>query len=254
MALQDHTISEKCIKTTSAPPMCAILPNVFCPNQPIILSSRLSIQVLRELHAQERVMNFYFRGAYYSFTQTQVAIAALVVVLAIIIAIAAFQQRGTTRTTSFRTRFGTEYDRALLAHGSKQEAEDMLAGRESRVQSLEIRDLNSDERNHFNEDWKVIQARFVDHPRFAVTEADDLINALLESRGYPHANFEQRAADISVTHPHIMEDYRLAHSVAVRLGNAEATTEELRTAIIQYRSVFDELVQATRPAPQLTTA
>jgi len=100
-------------------------------------------------------MNFYFRGAYYSFTQTQVAIAALVVVLAIIIAIAAFQQRGTTRTTSFRTRFGTEYDRALLAHGSRQEAEDMLAGRESRVQSLEIRDLNSDERNHFNEDWKV---------------------------------------------------------------------------------------------------
>ena len=82
----------------------------------------------------------------------------------------------------------------------------------------------------------------------AVTEADDLINALLEARGYPQASFEQRAADVSVHYPRVMEDYRSAHSVAVRLGKVEATTEELRTAMIQYRAIFDDLLRAPEPA------
>jgi hypothetical protein len=91
-----------------------------------------------------------------------------------------------------------------------------------------------------------VQSRFVDHPRAAVTEANDLINALLEARGYPMVGFEQRAADVSVTYPRVMENYRIAHGIAVRHAGAEATTEELRTAMIQYRSIFDELAQAQK--------
>ena len=95
-------------------------------------------------------------------------------------------------------------------------------------------------------EWQTVQSRFVDHPKPAVTEADNLVNALLEARGYPLASFEQRAADISVTYPRVIENYRLAHAVAVRLSPVEATTEELRTAMIQYRDIFDELIQPKR--------
>ena len=96
-----------------------------------------------------------------------------------------------------------------------------------------------------------MQSRFVDHPKAAVTEADDLIAALLEARGYPKDGFEQRAADVSVSYPRVMEDYRVAHAIAVR---AQAGTEELRTAMIQYRSIFDELAQAQTPQERKSAA
>jgi hypothetical protein len=92
-----------------------------------------------------------------------------------------------------------------------------------------------------------VQSRFVDHPRGAVTEADELVSSLLKARGYPVADFDQRAADISVNHPRLVEYYRSAHGVAVRLGKDEASTEDLRTAMIQYRSLFDELVEVKTP-------
>jgi len=99
-----------------------------------------------------------------------------------------------------------------------------------------------------------VQSRFVDHPKAAVTEADDLITTLLEARGYAEDNFEQRAADISVTYPRVMEHYRVAHAIAVRPGRSEASTEELRTAMIQYRAIFDELVQALKPQEKKSAA
>ncbi len=99
-----------------------------------------------------------------------------------------------------------------------------------------------------------MQSRFVDHPKAAVTEADDLVNAILTARGYPQAGFDQRAADVSVTYPRVMENYRVAHDIAVRPGRPEATTEELRTAMIQYRAIFDELVQAQKPVEQRSAA
>ena len=111
---------------------------------------------------------------------------------------------------------------------------------------MTIRDLGLSERERFIAEWQTVQSRFLDHPVAAVTEADDLIAALLESRGYPKDSFEQRAADISVTYPRVMENYRAAHAIAVRPGRAEASTEELRTAMIQYRAIFDELVQAQK--------
>jgi hypothetical protein len=199
-------------------------------------------------------MQFHFNGIDYQFTTTQVIVAALVFVLVVGIAIAWYVERRRTRTLAFRNRFGTEYDRAVLAHGSSREAEAKLAARETRVQTLEIRDLGATERERFVTEWHTVQSRFVDHPRSAVTEADDLVNALLEARGYPQSSFEQRAADVSVSYPRVMENYRLAHGIAVRLGGVEATTEELRTAMIQYRAIFDELVQDRKPSETRTAA
>jgi hypothetical protein len=100
----------------------------------------------------------------------------------------------------------------------------------------------------------MVQSRFIDHPKGAVIEADELINTVLLSRGYPASTFEQRAADLSVNHPLLMENYRSAHGIAVRPGPVLATTEELRTAMIHYRSIFDELVQAQVPIERTPAA
>jgi hypothetical protein len=188
------------------------------------------------------------------FTHTQIAIAVFVLLVVVAIAIGAYLKHRKTRTEAFRNRFGTEYDRAVLTHGSAQKAEAKLAGRETRVEALKIRDLSATERERFLAEWQVVQSRFVDHPKAAVSEADDLINALLLACGYPQAGFEQRAADVSVSYPRVMENYRLANAVAVRPGRVEATTEELRTAMIQYRAMFDELVQVQTPAASRSAA
>lgn len=182
----------------------------------------------------------------YHFTDTQLITAAVVLVFLVIVAIVGFEHRRKTRTRALRNRFGSEYDREVTQHGSVRKAESKLAIRQTRVEALKIRELGATERERFVAEWQTVQSRFVDHPHAAVTEADDLIAALLEARGYPKDNFEQRAADISVSYPRVMENYRVAHSIAVRPGRVEASTEELRTAMIQYRSIFDELVQAQK--------
>ena len=199
-------------------------------------------------------MEFQFNGMYYSFTNSQLIVGAFVLVVIVAIAIAAYAEHRKTRTQALRNRFSSEYDREVLKRGSSLQAESKLADRETHVKTLEIRDLGVVERDRFVTEWCTVQSRFVDHPKSAVTEADDLINALLEARGYPHASFEQRAADLSVSYPRVMEKYRLAHGIAVRLGRVEATTEELRTAMIQYRAIFDELAQPLKPAEQRSAA
>ena len=187
-------------------------------------------------------MNYQLMG--YNFTTIELVAAAVVLVVLILVVVGVFIQRRKVRTLEFRNRFGSEYDLAVVKHGSAHEAEAKLADRENRVGALKIRELGATERERFVTEWHTVQSRFVDHPRMAVTEADDLINALLEARGYPQVGFEQRAADVSVHYPRVMENYRVAHSIAVRHGQAEATTEELRTAMIQYRSIFDDLLQS----------
>jgi hypothetical protein len=199
-------------------------------------------------------MQFQFNGVYYQFTNTQLAWAALVLIVVVLIVIGAFLERRKSKTQAFRKRFGTEYDRAVLSQGSPSKAEIKLADRETRVEALKIRDLGVTERDRFVAEWQTVQSRFVDHPRAAVTEADDLINAILEARGYPLAGFEQRADDLSVTYPRIMENYRIAHSVALRPGQLEASTEELRVAMIQYRAIFDELLQDKKPSEDKVAA
>jgi hypothetical protein len=180
------------------------------------------------------------------FTNTEIIVAVVVLFLIITIAVGVYFKYRKTRTLGFRNRFGTEYDRAVLTHGSSRKAEAKLANRENRVEALRIRDLGATERERFISEWQTVQSRFVDHPKAAVTEADDLINALLLARGYPKVEFEQRAEDVSVTYPRVMENYRLANAIAVRPGRVEATTEELRTAMIQYRAMFDELLQTQK--------
>jgi hypothetical protein len=193
-------------------------------------------------------MQFQFNGVDYFFTYTQLTVAAVVLVILVLVAVGAYVEHRKAKTLALRNRFGSEYDRAVLTHGSTHNAEAKLADRETRVEHFEIRDLGVTERERFVAEWHTVQSRFVDHPKPAVTEADDLVNELLEARGYPVASFEQRAADVSVTYPRVMENYRLAHAVAVRPGLVEATTEELRTAMIQYRAIFDEVVQPRKPS------
>jgi hypothetical protein len=188
------------------------------------------------------------------FTNTQLIVAALVLVVVAVIAVFVYLERRKTRTRAFRNRFGTEYDRAVVKHGSPSKAEAKLADRETRVEALKIRDLGATEHDRFVAEWHTVQSRFVDHPMAAVTEADDLINALLEARGYPKAAFDQRADDVSVHYPRVMQNYRLAHAIAVHTGAVEATTEELRTAMIQYRAIFDDLLQPQIPSEARTAA
>ena len=147
-------------------------------------------------------------------------------------------------TAGLRQRFGTEYDRTVRNQGSKRKGQAKLLDREKRVGNLELRKLDPAERERFLERWKSVQSRFVTSPTGAVAEADDLVSSVMQRRGYPASDFEQRAADISVDHPRVMENYCTAHAIALRLGKSETGTEELRTAMIHYQSLFDELMQA----------
>jgi hypothetical protein len=168
-------------------------------------------------------------------------VAALLV---IVVAVALYVRKRKHTTAELRQRFGPEYDRVVRQHGSERKAEAKLADRETRVEMLKIRDLDLAEREGYLSRWQAVQSRFVDYPKGAVTEADELVCSLMQTRGYPVTDFDQRAADVSVDHPRVVENYRSAHDIALRLGRGEASTEDLRTAMIHYRSLFDELVQA----------
>ena len=173
---------------------------------------------------------------------TDPKLIALGVVVLVIAAVAVWlyvrKRRGTT--ADLRQKLGPEYDRAVLTHGSKAEAQ--LTDREKRIEKLNIRDLDAAEHERYSKQWQAVQSRFVDSPKGAVAEADDLVSSVMKARGYPVSDFEQRAADISVAHPRVVEDYRTAHGIALRVGKDAASTEDLRTAMIHYRSLFEELV------------
>ena len=172
----------------------------------------------------------------------------VVLVVVVVVAIALYVRKRNHTTAELRDRFGPEYDRAVKQHGSERKAEAKLADRETRVDLLQIRSLDLAERERYLAQWQAVQSRFVDYPKGAVTEADELVSSLMQTRGYPVADFDQRAADISVDHPRVVENYRSGHNIALRLGTGEASTEELRTAMIHYRSLFDELVRVQTPA------
>jgi hypothetical protein len=165
----------------------------------------------------------------------------VIVVIAVLAWLYVRKQRSTT--AGLRQKFGPEYERAVLKHGSERKAEAQLADRQERVDKLNLRDLDAMERERFSKRWDAIQLRFIDSPKGAVTEADDLVSSLMKTRGYPVSDFDQRAADVSVDHPRVVENYRSAHEIALRVGKDAATTEDLRAAMIHYRSLFEELVQ-----------
>lgn len=165
-----------------------------------------------------------------------------IVVLAILAIVWIAASRSRKRTAQLRARFGAEYDFCVREERSRRKAEAKLLSRIRRVQSLKTRSLTPAEFNHFQMEWEAVQARFLDHPRGAVTEADELVNAVMMARGFPVGRFEQRAADLSVDHARLVQAYRSANAITVRVGSNEATTEELRTAMIHYRALFDELL------------
>ena len=179
-------------------------------------------------------------------TTPELIVIGLIVVAVIVVIAAVILHNRKARKEALQRRFGTEYDRAVAAHGSERKAEAVLENRQKRVDTLNLRDLEPSERERYLERWKAVQLAFVDSPRGALTEADDVVAAVMQARGYPVADFEQRAADISVDHPRVTENYRAAHAVEARLRAGQAaTTEDMRTAMIHYRALFDELVQPT---------
>src|SRR5271157_6446447 len=171
-------------------------------------------------------------------------IALAVAVILVIAGLAwLYARKHRSATATLRKKYGPEYDRAVREHGSERKAQAKLEDREKRVEKLNLRDLDPIEHDRFLKRWESVQSRFVDSPKGAVAEADDLVSSLMKTRGYPVSDFDQRAADISVDHPRVVENYRSAHEIALRVGKNEATTEDLRTAMIHYRSLFEELVQ-----------
>jgi hypothetical protein len=149
------------------------------------------------------------------------------------------------RTRRLRGRFGPEYERTVDSSESKRQAEEELASREARREQLEIRPISGAARARYLEDWQAVQAQFVDDPAGAVTRADSLIQSVMADRGYPVDDFEQRAADISVDHPDVVENYREGHRLYQQSSAGNGSTEELRQAMRHYRALFDELVQPT---------
>lgn len=173
---------------------------------------------------------------------TELALLIAVVVIAVAgIAILFFLRK--RRTAGLRTRFGgSEYDRALQEGGNRRHAEAGLEGRKERVEGFHIRTLAPGDQARFAASWRGVESRFVDSPAGAVMEADQLLGDVLSTRGYPVTDFEQRAQDISVDHPVVLENYRTAHGIALRQTQGHASTEDLRQAMIQYRTLFEELV------------
>ena len=167
-----------------------------------------------------------------------VVVVALLVIGALVMFL--WRQR---RTQDLRQRFGPEYDRALDDRGSRSRAEAELQRRAKRVEHLPIRPLPADQRSRYTQKWNEQQTRFVDEPSQAVIEADHLIEEVMRERGYPMTEFEQRAADVSVDHPRVVDNFRTAHEIAMRQERGEANTEDLRRAMICYRDLFRELVE-----------
>jgi hypothetical protein len=178
-------------------------------------------------------------------TPTQIAIIVAVIVL-IVVAIIVFVQR--RRSEKLRTRFGPEYERSVAESGDRRRAEAQLEKRADRVEKFHLRSLTAKDRSRFTEQWDRVQAHFVDAPAGAVAEADQLLGDIMATCGYPMGDFEQRAADISVDHPVVVQNYRGAHDIALRQAKGQATTEDLRRAMIHYRALFEDLVYERKEA------
>jgi FtsZ-interacting cell division protein ZipA len=166
-------------------------------------------------------------------------IVAIVVVAVLVIAWLVSQQQ---RSKRLRSKFGPEYDHALDRTGDRRRAEEMLEKRQERVERLHIRDLAPEDQRRFSDAWRSTQAKFVDSPREAIADAERLVQEVMKARGYPIENFDQRAADISVDHPNVVSNYRSARDLAVKSDRGQASTEDLRQAMIHYRALFEDLL------------
>lgn len=171
-------------------------------------------------------------------------VVIIIAIAVVVIALVAWLGTRRRRTRELREGFGPEYDATVNAYGDRRRAEEELEARKERVAQLQIHPLAASDRQRFMERWHATQAHFVDEPASAIAEADRLVQEAMAARGYPVGDFEQRAADVSVDHPNVVRDYRQAHAVSMRNERGEATTEDLRQAMVHYRSLFDDLLAA----------
>jgi FtsZ-interacting cell division protein ZipA len=173
-------------------------------------------------------------------------VIAVVVIAVIVVAVIAFLASRKRRSRQLRERFGPEYDRVVRQEGDPRKAEGVLEFRQKRREKFHIRPLSGSDRSSFAVRWNEVQARFVDDPRGAVTVADSLVTDVMQLRGYPIGEFEQRAADLSVDYPLIVDNYRAAHDIALRHSAGKASTEDLRQAMVHYRALFQELLEESK--------
>jgi hypothetical protein len=170
----------------------------------------------------------------------------LIVVIAVIVVIAAVVISRKRNSQKLKEHFGPEYDRLVQKTGDPRKAEADLAAREKRVHSLSIHPLSSADHDAYAEQWSAVQRRFVDDPPMAVAEADKLVNRVMASRGYPMSDFEQRASDVSVTYPGVVQNYRAAREIVTRHAQGHSSTEDMRQAMVYFRSLFDELLDTQK--------
>ena len=171
-------------------------------------------------------------------------ILIVILVLVIIGIISLMNASRRRRAEQLHEHFGPEYDRTVQTLGDEQKAQDELEDRQKRVEELDIRPLSDQERQRYRSAWTDIQSKFVDEPGQAIVDADRLIAEVMQARAYPVADFDQRAADISVNYPNLVNNYRAAREIALRNKEGQASTEDLRQAMIYYRSLFDELLKS----------
>jgi hypothetical protein len=177
-------------------------------------------------------------------TELVIAIVVAVIVLVAIIAYLVSQRR---RSEGLRNRFGPEYGRTVHEYGDQSQAEAALGAREERVKQFETLPLTDQGRARFTEQWRALEVRFVDDPKGAIAEADQLISSVMQARGYPESDFQQRVADLSTTYPRLVDDYRTIHDLSLRTQRGEGSTEDLRKALVSCRRLFEELVGTQEP-------
>ncbi len=170
----------------------------------------------------------------------------LIIIVALLVIVVAAVLLTTSRrrhTEELKERFGPEYDHAVEKYGDQKKAEEELNSRAKRVEAFNLHNLQPGERERFAEEWRQTQAEFVDDPDKAIQHADKLVKQVMQARGYPVGDFEQRAADISVDHPNVVNHYRTAHDIAIKESQGKASTEDLRQAMVHYRALFEDLLQ-----------
>ena len=173
-------------------------------------------------------------------TNITLAVGAVVVLAVVILAIGLVAR--SIRSRKLHDRYGAEYDRTMQAAGGRREAEKQLHEREKRVHAYTLTPLTSEDRARFSTAWRDVEAAFVSNPAGAVARADELLTNVMAVRGYPMADFEQRAADLSVDHAEVVTNYRAGHEIAIRRSQGPGETEALRQAMIHYRALFEDLV------------
>lgn len=179
-----------------------------------------------------------------------IVIAALVALAVVVLVVLAVGRR--KKTGRLKERFGPEYERTVAVAGTQGAAEKELAERERRREDLDIVPLTQQALAGYVDRWRIVQTAFVDNPASAVGDADGLVTEVMRERGYPVDDFEQRAADISVDHPGVVEDYRAAHAIHLRQERADVGTEQQRQAFVHYRALFEELLATDVERTQTT--